>query len=75
MKDLKQFKNTGETLEHNPKMFDKYPTLFGDLVAELFTVDGEPKWNKEKRLMMKLLTSENPFALLKTMIDMRKVII
>jgi len=75
MKDLKQFKNTGETLEHSPKMFEKYPVLFGDLVSELFTVDGEPKWNKEKRLIGKLLTSENPFSLLKTMMDMRRVII
>ena len=75
MKDLKQFKNTGETLEHSTKMFKEYPILFGDLISELFTVDGEPKWNKEKRLIGKLLTSENPFSLLKTMIAMRRVII
>src|ERR1035437_10164535 len=75
MKDLKQFKNTAETLEHSPKMFEKYPVLFGDLVSELFTVDGEPKWNKEKRLIGKLLTSENPFSLLKTMMEIRRVII
>jgi electron transfer flavoprotein-quinone oxidoreductase len=75
MKDLKQFKNTSATLDHNPQLFDKYPELLGDLIAELFTVDGEPKWVKEKRLMMKLLTSENPIRLIKTAIDMRRVII
>ncbi len=75
MRDMKQFKHSSETLDHNPQLFDKYPALMGDLIAELFTVDGEPKWAKEKRLMWKLLTSENPLRLAKTAIDMRRVII
>jgi electron transfer flavoprotein-quinone oxidoreductase len=72
---MKQFKNSSETLDKNPQLFDKYPDMIGDLIAELFTVDGEAKWPKERRLAMKLLTSENPFRLIKTAIDMRRVII
>jgi electron transfer flavoprotein-quinone oxidoreductase len=75
LRDMKQFKNSSETLDKNPQLFDKYPDMLGDLIAELFTADGEAKWPKERRLMIKLLTSENPFRLLKTAIDMRRVII
>jgi electron transfer flavoprotein-quinone oxidoreductase len=75
MRDLKQFKHTSETLDHNPQLFEKYPNMLGDLIAELFTVDGEPKGEKEKKLLWKLLTTENPFRLAKTAIDMRRVII
>jgi electron transfer flavoprotein-quinone oxidoreductase len=75
MKDLKQFRKAGKMLEHNPKLFDKYPRLIEELVSELFTVDGEPKWPKEKRLIGKLLKSENIFSLIKTALDMRRIII
>jgi electron transfer flavoprotein-quinone oxidoreductase len=75
LKDLKQFRKAGKMLEHNPKLFDKYPRLMEELVSELFAVDGEPKWPKEKRLIGKLLKSENIFSLIKTALDMRRIII
>jgi electron transfer flavoprotein-quinone oxidoreductase len=75
LKDMKQFRKAGKMLEHNPKLFDKYPKLMEELVSELFAVDGEPKWPKEKRLIAKLLKNENIFSLIKTALDMRRIII
>jgi electron transfer flavoprotein-quinone oxidoreductase len=75
LKDLKQFRNAGKMLEHNPKIFDKYPRLMEELVSDLFAVDGEAKGPKEKRLFGKLLKSENVFSLIKTALDMRRIII
>jgi electron transfer flavoprotein-quinone oxidoreductase len=75
LRDMKQFRHSGKALEHMPHFFEKYPDMLGDLIAELFTVDGEPKGEKEKRLIFKLLTSENPIRLAKTALDMRRMII
>jgi electron transfer flavoprotein-quinone oxidoreductase len=75
LKDLKQFRKASKMLEHNPKIFDKYPGLMEELVSELFAVDGEAKWPKEKRLLGKLLKNENIFSLIKTALDMRRIII
>ncbi|MCE5299834.1 MAG: FAD-dependent oxidoreductase [Spirochaetia bacterium] len=75
MRDMKQFRGSGKALEHNSKLFGKYAVLMEDVVSELFAVDGEAKWPKEVRLVKKVLTADNPFALLKTALDMRKVIV
>ncbi len=75
LKDLKQFRKLGRTLEKNPQIFDKYPFILEDFVSGLFTVDGEPKWQKEKRLFFELLKKESIFGFIKTAINLRRVIL
>jgi electron transfer flavoprotein-quinone oxidoreductase len=75
LKDLKQFRKLAKTLEKNPQIFEKYPKIFEEFVSGLFTVDGEPKWQKEKRLFFELLKKESIFGLIKTAINLRRVIL
>lgn len=75
LKDLKQFRGLAKMLENNPKLFDKYPKIMEEFVSGLFTVDGEPKWKKEKRLVGKLLKQESIFGFIKTALEARKVIL
>jgi len=74
LKDLKQFRKLAAMLEHNPKLFKKYPVIMEEFVSSLFTVDGEPKWKKEKRLFMELMKKESIFGFIKTALEARKVI-
>ncbi len=75
LKDLKQFRKLGKTLEKNPQIFNKYPIILEEFVSGLFTVDGEPKWQKEKRLFFELMKKESIFGFIKTAINLRRVIL
>lgn len=75
LKDLKQFRKLAKTLEKNPQIFNKYPQIMEEFVSGLFTVDGEPKWQKEKRLFFELLKKESLFGFIKTAINLRRVIL
>ncbi|HPD18299.1 MAG TPA: hypothetical protein PLF61_01405 [Candidatus Goldiibacteriota bacterium] len=46
-----------------------------EFVIDLFTVDGEPKDKKQKRLIKRLLKKESIFSLIKTALDARRVIL
>jgi len=75
MKDLKKFKKLGKTLENTPQIFEKYPKMMEQLVCELFTVDGESKNEKQKRLFKKMMKETSLFELAKTGLNMRRVIL
>ena len=75
LRDVKHFRKTTDALDANPQLFEKYPKMLEELVSELFTPDGEPKWDKEMKLMGKLLKQESPWGLIKTALAMRRVII
>ncbi len=74
-RDLKQFRKLSKTLNKNKQIFDKYPALMEELVSGLFAADGVPKGDKEKKLVKKLLKKESIFRLVKTGLDMRRVIL
>ncbi|MFP4467208.1 MAG: FAD-dependent oxidoreductase [Candidatus Goldiibacteriota bacterium] len=75
MKDMKKFKKLGKTLEKTPQIFEKYPVMMEELVSELFTVDGEPKGAKQKRLYKKMMKQTSLWELAKTGLNMRRVIL
>jgi len=75
IKDLKQFRKLAKTLETNTKIFDKYPEIMEEFAAGMFTVDGEPKKAKQKRLIKNLLKKESIFGFIKTALAMRRVIL
>jgi electron transfer flavoprotein-quinone oxidoreductase len=75
MKDLKKFRKLPKTLEHNPKLFEKYPVIMEEFVRDMFTVDGEPKNKKQLRLIKKLLKQESVFGFIKTALAARRVIL
>ncbi|MBP7791558.1 MAG: FAD-dependent oxidoreductase [Candidatus Goldbacteria bacterium] len=75
IKDLKKFRKLSKVLEKNTRLFDKYPAIMEEFVIDLFTVDGEPKDKKQKRLIKRLLKKESIFSLIKTALDARRVIL
>lgn len=50
MKDLKQYQKLPEFLE-NPRIFNQYPQMVADIMADLFTVDGTPAKPLRKKIM------------------------
>ncbi len=75
IKDLKKFRKLPQTLEHNPQLFKKYPEIMEEFIRDLFTVDGEPKNEKQRRLIGRLFKKESIFGLIKTAIAARRVIL
>jgi len=75
IKDLKKFKELGHTLETTPQLFEKYPKIMEEFVRDMFTVDGEPKNDKQMRLVKKLLKQENPIGFAMTGLKARRVIL
>lgn len=75
LKDLKKFRKLPKTLENNQQLFDKYPFILEEFVRDMFTVDGEPKGEKQKRLLSQLLKKESIFGFIKTAFAARRVII
>ncbi|MCD4812760.1 FAD-dependent oxidoreductase [bacterium] len=51
MQDLKKYKGLSHYLESNPHFFDVYPDLINDAGAAFFTVNGETKWEMQKRIL------------------------
>lgn len=50
MKDLKLYQKLPEFLE-NPRIFNQYPQMVADMMADLFTVDGKPAKPLRKKIM------------------------
>ena len=75
IKDLKKFRKLPKTLGRNPQLFEKYPRIMEEFVRDLFTVDGEPKKQKQARLVKNLLRQESLFGFVKTAFAARRAIL
>lgn len=53
MKDLSLYKNTPAFME-NPRIFNQYPTMVSNIMADMFVVDGKPAVPLRKRAMKHL---------------------
>lgn len=53
MNDLSAYKNFPEFME-NPRIFNQYPTMVSDIMADMFVVDGEPPVSLRKKVMKHL---------------------
>ena len=49
--DLKKYKDTAHYLENNPRYFKDYLPMANMALREMFTVDGQTKWQKQKNIM------------------------
>ena len=49
--DLKKYKDTAHYLDENPRYFENYLPMMNMALRELFTVDGQTKWQKQKNIM------------------------
>ncbi|MFA9560225.1 geranylgeranyl reductase family protein [Evansella sp. AB-rgal1] len=50
-KDLKKYKDAAHTFEAYPQYFEQYVPLMNKAMNTMFTVDGTPKWDKQKKIM------------------------
>lgn len=51
MQDLKRYKDFPHFLEQTPRIFNRYPKMAADLLADMFVVKGEPAQPLRKTLM------------------------
>lgn len=49
--DLKKYKDTAHYLDENPRYFENYLPMVNMALREMFTVDGQTKWQKQKNIM------------------------
>lgn len=50
MKDLRHYRNVPAMMD-NPRLFTRYPQMAADIMADLFTVDGQPPQPLRKKIM------------------------
>jgi electron transfer flavoprotein-quinone oxidoreductase len=65
MKDLKHYKNFPHFLETTPRIFNRYPQLAADMLADLFVVNGQPA----EPIMKKMLKHVKKVGLTNLAID------
>ena len=51
MKDMRQFKNVPNFMEHFDRMFCGYPEMIRDMMNTMFVVDGSPVQPMKKSMM------------------------
>lgn len=51
MADLKKYDKAVPLLEHNPQLLTKYPRVMDRALDEFFRVDGNSKWEKQRRIV------------------------
>ncbi|TQI78949.1 flavin-dependent dehydrogenase [Serratia fonticola] len=50
MKDLRHYRNMPAMME-NPRLFNNYPQMAADIMADLFTIDGQPPQPLRKKIL------------------------
>ncbi|SES33470.1 FAD-dependent oxidoreductase [Salipaludibacillus aurantiacus] len=66
-KDLKKYKDAAHTFEENPQYFQEYVPLMNQAMNTFFTVDGTPKWEKQKKIIAKMTAGRGKIGLAKDM--------
>ncbi|WP_230976692.1 FAD-dependent oxidoreductase [Pseudothauera rhizosphaerae] len=64
MADLKKYQGVPELLHDHPHILGTYPRFLGDAAREALTVDGEPKRDKQKRILGELTRKRSVLGLL-----------
>jgi electron transfer flavoprotein-quinone oxidoreductase len=71
MKDFQSFKEAPHALD-NPRFFNRYPQLAGDIMRDLYAVPNGPK-ERIYPTMMKYIKFNEMFAFLKDFWGVRKI--
>ncbi len=58
IKDLRKYKDTTHTFEHNPQYFKEYVPMLNQAMSKFFRVDGTPKKEKQKQIF-KMITGRH----------------
>lgn len=64
MADLKKYAEVPELLHQRPHMLNLYPRLLGNAAREILTVDGEPKRDKQQRILAQFREKRSLLGLL-----------
>ena len=65
IKDLKKYRNSYAYLEGNRQLLTTYPEIINNAATEFLTVDGVPKWEKQKKIFRSTLKKRNLWGLIK----------
>jgi electron transfer flavoprotein-quinone oxidoreductase len=63
MKDLYKYRDFFSYLHKKPKFLKEYPSLVMKILREALTVDGEPKREKQQRLMKEARRMRGPIGM------------
>ncbi|MCF6094939.1 FAD-dependent oxidoreductase [Microaerobacter geothermalis] len=63
-KDLKKYKDATHTFEENPQYFKEYIPMLNKAASEMFTVDGTPKRDKQKKILQMVSQRRGTFKAL-----------
>ncbi|GEL08694.1 FAD-dependent oxidoreductase [Salisediminibacterium halotolerans] len=66
-KDLKKYRDAAHTFEENPQYFEEYVPMMNQAMNTFFTVDGTPKWEKQKKIAAKVTAGRGKTGLVKDM--------
>lgn len=64
-KDLKKYRHAAHTFEENPQYLGEYIPLLNHAMSAFFTVDGTPKWDKQKKIATKITAGRGKTGLAK----------
>lgn len=73
-KDLKKYKDAAKTFEEQPHYFEEYIPLLNKAMNTMFTVDGTPKWEKQKKIMDSFTAGKGKFGVAKDLYRAWKVV-
>jgi len=55
LKDLRKYARLPELVERQPEMLEVYPAMLSEAIAEMLTVDGVAKREKQRRILRRVL--------------------
>jgi electron transfer flavoprotein-quinone oxidoreductase len=67
IKDLEKYKDAAHTFEKYPQYFNEYVPMMNKAMSKFFTVDGTPKRDKQKEIMLSITKERGTFNVIKDM--------
>ncbi|MDF1507291.1 FAD-dependent oxidoreductase [Robertmurraya sp. DFI.2.37] len=72
--DMKKYKDSTHHFDRNPHYFDQYIPMLNKAASQMFTVDGQSKWEKQKKIWKDLGTPKEKMKMARDMYRAWKVV-
>jgi len=72
--DMKKYKNATHYFDQYPQYFEQYIPLLNRAASQMFTVDGQSKWEKQKKIWRELGSTGEKFKLARDMFRAWRVV-
>ncbi|GIN63190.1 protein FixC [Robertmurraya siralis] len=72
--DMKKYKDSTHHFDQNPHYFDQYIPMLNRAASQMFTVDGQSKWEKQKKIWKDLGSPKEKMKMARDMYRAWKVV-